>query len=93
MCADDFIRDFFQRAEDDARINARHISMYFALVFLYADVKGIFFLLQRDRLMLLAKMSSRNTYHRSLRDLHAYGYLIYVPSFDPAKGSTAAFTY
>jgi hypothetical protein len=33
--------------------------------------------------MVMAKISSRATYHKCLNDLVAFGYLSYMPSFNP----------
>ncbi|WP_205589855.1 hypothetical protein [Mucilaginibacter celer] len=42
--------------------------------------------------MKLAKISSCTTYHKCIRDLNAYGYLNYEPSFDRKVGSLIIFT-
>lgn len=44
-------------------------------------------LLYPAMLMTQAKIASRKTYYRLLRDLHEYGYILYKPSFYKGKAS------
>jgi len=37
--------------------------------------------------MKLSRIKSTATYHKVLRELQAFGYIEYVPSYDPYKGS------
>ena len=37
--------------------------------------------------MAVAKISSRVTYHKCIRELHRWGYLYYDPSYDYYRGS------
>lgn len=37
--------------------------------------------------MKLAKIGSKSTYHRCVKELNHYNYLVYVPSHNPFKGS------
>jgi hypothetical protein len=39
-----------------------------------------------------AKIKSKTTYHNHLRDLDAWGYLIYYPSYHPSRGSKIKMT-
>ncbi len=72
---------FYEKAKVDNRISPVHISLYFALL-VQVDQTGINLIFPvRDHLMTLAKISSTVTYHRCLRELHAYGYIEYRPSF------------
>ena len=86
MCTDLLLREFYVRALDDNRITVRHISLYMALVHEMIGCGGMDLLFVRtERIMGLAKISSRVTYHRCIRDLHCYGYIIYSPSFRPGE--------
>lgn len=38
--------------------------------------------------MSLSHIRSIATYHKVIKELHAFGYIIYKPSFHPRKGST-----
>ncbi len=78
--------NFYVRAEPDNRITVTHISLYMVLVHEMVCSGGIDLLLLRpERIMCLAKISSRVTYHRCMRALHDYGYIIYTPSFRPGE--------
>lgn len=80
--------DFVEAVSDDPRVGPLHISLYAAILFFYnkqdemspVSVFG-------KQLMVYAKISSSNTYHRIIRELHAYGYIHYIPSFNPFLGS------
>lgn len=43
--------------------------------------------------MLMAKISSRATYHKCLNDLVDFGYVGYIPSFNPVLPSQAYFKF
>lgn len=74
-------------AEDD-RLHATHVSLYISLFTLwnlnrFENPISI----NREEVMKISKIGSRNTYHKCLRDLDDYGYLKYEPSHNPLKGS------
>lgn len=80
--------DFLKAVVEDARLGPLHISLYAAILHFYN--------MQEERmpvsvfgkqLMSHAKISSNNTYHRIVRELHQYGYIYYIPSFNPFLGS------
>jgi hypothetical protein len=76
---------FFYRAIiDDCRIGATHISLYMALFQcwnLNCFESPVIF--KSQKIMLMAKISSRTTYHKCMNDLVAYGYIKYTASYDP----------
>ncbi|ARN70632.1 hypothetical protein BST91_02700 [Nonlabens tegetincola] len=78
----------FGQFQKDSRLNPTHISLYVAL-FQYWNFHRFAgqFQIHRDEVMKLAKLGSKNTYHKNLKDLHNWGYLIYLPSHNPFKGS------
>jgi hypothetical protein len=41
--------------------------------------------------MRLSRIRSKTNYHRCIRDLVTGGYLTYVPSYHPSKGSAVSF--
>jgi hypothetical protein len=43
--------------------------------------------ISRDELMRASKIGSVNTYIRSMKELHSWQYIKYIPSFNPQKGS------
>jgi len=79
---------FYDAIKDDSRISTTYISLYMALFQLYnlnqfCNPVNI----TRVSLMDTAKISGLATYHKCIKDLHAFGYIQYFPSFNPAIGS------
>lgn len=70
-------------------LNSSHISLYNAL-FLVWNESGYSKTLSvnREDLMTLSKIGSKNTYVKCLRDLDNSGFIKYNPSKNPLKGST-----
>lgn len=80
------VADFYSKAVIDNRIGATHISLYMALLHaMFCAGCCDQLLLQPDLIMRLSKISSRVTYHRCMKALHFYGYIIYSPSFRPGE--------
>ena len=77
-----FISNFFSKAAGDARIGITHIGLYATLFQMLADqdfeqpIKAY-----GASVMQKAKISSSATYHKLVRDLADYGYILYKPSF------------
>ena len=79
---------FFQRVAADNRLNPTHVSLYMA-IFQFWNA-GRFqnpVSISRQELMRISKISAKATYHKCIKDLHSYGYIQYLPSFNPFKGS------
>ncbi len=79
---------FINRAASDIRLKPTHTSLYLALCNSwigsgYLDT----FHVSRRRLMKAAHIQSIVTYHKVISDLQAFGYLHYLPSYHPLKGS------
>jgi hypothetical protein len=79
--------------EEDPRISTAHISVYLALWKRWVD-KGYeqplsFF---RVELVAVCKIASFNTYYKIIRELHEYGYIRYIPSYNHFLGSLVYFT-
>ena len=82
------LTSFFSAIREDHRIGTSHISLYMALFQLYnlnqfknpVDIT-------RATVMEVAKISGLATYHKCMRDLAEFGYIEYLPSFNPAIGS------
>jgi len=83
---------FFKTVKEDARISPIHISLFTAIVQYASEQEGsdpvCFF--SKD-VMRLAKISGLATYHRSIKELHQYGYIKYVPSYNHFLGSLVYF--
>lgn len=79
---------FFDRAAKDYRLNATHISLYMAIFQLW-NINRFKnpISISRSEIMELSKVSSKNTYHKCMKELHKYGYLRYDPSYHPLRGS------
>ena len=78
----------FEKLYFDDRLNPTHISLYMALFQEWNSSRFAdeFYVNRRD-LMRCAKIGSKSTYHRCVRDLDSWLYLCYFPSNNPYKGS------
>lgn len=78
---------------NDERIRQGHITLYLAFFYLW---NRKFFkktlTINRELIMERAKIKSKTTYHNHLRDLDAWGYLKYYPSYHPLRGSKIKMT-
>jgi hypothetical protein len=79
---------FFQRVAADDRLNPTHVSLYMA-IFQYWNAERFQnpVSISRQELMRISKISAKATYHKCIKDLHTFGYIQYLPSFNPFKGS------
>jgi hypothetical protein len=79
---------FFQRVAVDNRLNPTHVSLYMA-IFQYWNAERFQnpVSISRQELMRISKISAKATYHKCIKDLHTYGYIQYLPSYNPFKGS------
>lgn len=86
------IANFMTRAKADPRISPLHLGLFLVLLHCRHNQACInhIYIFARD-LMPLTKISSTITYHRTIRELNAYGYIRYVPSFNPVPGSLVYF--
>ncbi len=77
-----------EKMDTDSRITPFHISLYMALFrrwnlnFFKNPVS-----VSRDELMKLSKIGSVNTYIKCLKELDAFGFIRYQPSYNPHRGS------
>ena len=79
---------FFQRVAADNRLNPTHVSLYMAIFqFWNAERFQNPVSISRQELMRISKISAKATYHKCIKDLHTFGYIQYLPSFNPFKGS------
>lgn len=83
------LTDFYKRTGNDERLNPNHISLYMALFQFWNQTRfRNSFPICRMEVMQLSKISSLNTYHKSIRDLNDFGYIKYYPSHNSAQGSS-----
>lgn len=78
----------FLQFSRDGRLNPTHISLYVALFQLWNNYHfSNGFYINRDEVMQYSKIGSKTTYHRCIKELHHWKYLLYEPSHNPFKGS------
>lgn len=79
---------FFDKVANDRQLNPTHVSLYMSLFqfWNYNRFKNPISI-SRDEIMRISKISSKATYHKCLKALHAQGYIKYEPSYNPFKGS------
>ncbi len=79
---------FMKAIINDPRIGPIHICLYLAILYSYkVGGEEVPISTYSKDLMKLAKISSACTYHRYMLELHRYGYIYYVPSYNPVLGS------
>jgi hypothetical protein len=73
---------------EDTKLNTSHVSMYLALFLIWNHNRFQNPLsINRSEVMKISKIGARATYHKCMTELHQWGYLKYVPSHNPLKGS------
>ena len=78
----------FGQFSKDSRLNPTHISLYIALFqFWNTNYFKSEFFINRDEVMQCAKIGSKSTYHRCIKELDHWSYIVYTPSHNPFKGS------
>jgi hypothetical protein len=82
------LTEFYSAIREDQRIGPTHISLYMALFQFYnlnqfQNPVNI----TRAVLMGVAKISGLATYHKCIKDLNDFGYIQYMPSYNPSISS------
>lgn len=78
----------FEEFSRDSRLNPTHISLYMALFQLWNHYQFTEeFYINREEVMKLSRIGSKGTYHRCIRQLDQWNYIIYKPSHNPFQGS------
>ena len=78
----------FLQFSKDGRLNPTHISLYVALFQLWNNYHfPTNFHINREEVMQFSKIGSKTTYHRCIKELHHWKYLLYEPSHNPFHGS------
>jgi hypothetical protein len=77
-----------RRMGKDPRLYATHISLFTAM-FVCWQRSGFSnpFPVNRKELMSFSRIASVATYHKCIKELDAYGYIRYQPSYHPKLGS------
>ena len=78
----------FEHFAKDGRLNPTHISLYMGLFQLWNQYHfSETFHINREEVMELSKIGSKSTYHRCIKELDYWSYLMYTPSHNPFRGS------
>jgi hypothetical protein len=82
---------FINRVASDVRLKPTHTSLYLALCNSWIGSRfSETFQVSRRKLMRAAHIQSIVTYHKVISELQAFGYLHYLPSYHPMKGSAVS---
>ncbi len=81
--------EVIKKATADQRLTVSHMALLFAIIILCRRENG-YRTIQTSRKVLMSKshIGSLPTYHKCIKDLERYQYLIYLPSYHPQKGSS-----
>lgn len=74
-------------ASQDQRLGTAHVVVYLALCALSSITVDLSFSISRRQVMQCCKIRGVATYHKCMRELHAFGYIDYQPSYHPVNGS------
>ena len=82
------LANFYTAIKDDHRIGTTHISLYMALFHFY-NLNGFQNPIEitRASVMEAAKINGIATYHKCIKDLQEFDYILYTPSYNPAISS------
>jgi hypothetical protein len=79
---------FLEAAADDPKLTPAHISLYAALVYAWRrNGSQNPVSVMRTEVMRRSKIAGRTTYAKCIQELHHYGYIRYIPSFNHFLGS------
>jgi hypothetical protein len=81
-------RGVYFKMSEDQRLTPYHLSIYNALFILWNECGWEDELsINRTEVMRLSKIGNANTYTKVLKQLNDYGYITYIPSYNPLIGS------
>ena len=82
------LKGVFIQFSKDNRLNPTHISLYIALFQIWNNNRFLEeFYINREEVMRFSKIGSKSTYHKCIKELSHWKYIIYFPSHNPYKGS------
>jgi len=75
------LTNFIETAADDMRINVTHIAVYLSVLYQWSlnQFESPISVCRED-IMKMAKVNARQTYNKTINDLHDFGYIRYIPS-------------
>lgn len=86
------LNSIMKRFSVDERLNPTHISLYMALFqFWNYNHFPVVIYINREEVMKMSKIGSMATYHRCLKQLHKWNYIVYLPTHNPFKSSQIKF--
>lgn len=72
----------------DSRVNVWHLGLYMVFLYLWnQNNRQNPIIISRRRVMKLARFKSTATYHKCIKDLIAFGYIDYHPTYDYYQGT------
>ena len=85
----DPLKLYINRMVWDNRLRPVHIALSMALchAWITSEFKRTYNV-SRRQLMQASRIQSKATYHKALRELQAFGYVEYHPSYHPVNGSS-----
>lgn len=85
---------FCKQSQKEARLLPTHQSLFLSLFFFWQQ-SGYKepFTVSRKELMPMARIASVATYHKCIRELEAFGFIEYQPTYNYYKGSQVRFLY
>ena len=77
------LNQFLSAVRSDGRIGPSHISLFISILQYAEDNQGHnpVYVFSKE-LMPLAKISGTATLNKNIRELHQYGYIRYIPSYN-----------
>ena len=82
------LKGVFIQFSKDNRLNPTHISLYVGLFQIWNNNRfPEEFYINRDEVMSFSKIGSKSTYHKCIKELSHWQYIVYYPSHNPFKGS------
>ena len=93
MRSTDHLQRFYRKANGDRRLLPSHISLYFGLIWIWS-LNGFptRFKIYRKDLMHFSHINSIVTYHKCIKELTDYGYIVYTSSYNYHQGCEIFFT-
>lgn len=83
-----YLIGFFEVANEEPRVGTSQISLYMAILTMWVKSGcSVPFKTKRIDLMKVAKIQSRQTFNKTIRDLHEVGFIRYYPSKNGNDGS------
>lgn len=82
------LNSVFLKFSKDNRLNPTHICLYVALFQIWNNNRFLEeFYINREEVMSFSEIGSKSTYHKCIKELNYWKYIIYYPLHNPFKGS------